>query len=345
MSSLVWDALIAVYPFFSGIAAGAYITSTLPVLFKRDELKEVSLLALLISWATLIASPVPLLLHLGFPWRAGNIFAFPQVSSPMALFGYLWIVFLVLATISIIVYNWFYSAPWFKNLSTVLAGIGVIVAILFSGYIGFIFGSNKAVELWYNPIIPISFILSAILSGLALVAILYVVVWRLSRMEVNKAALNAMGRIVWWILLLEVAFVGVEMLVRTYMQTAGWRILHNILMEQLGLSYFGVQLILGGIIPLIILSSKRATSSAGLMSIMSLLILIGVFAYRWNLVIGGQLLLEVSPYTYTTTTYTVALMGHGSIFWISAIFVLWAFLMSLALLVFSNWRMGMKTYG
>jgi len=345
MSSLVWDALIAVYPFFSGIAAGAYITSTLPVLFKQDELKEISLLALLISWATLIISPVPLLFHLGSPWRAGNIFAFPQASSPMALFGYSWIIFLVLTTISIIVYNWFHSAPWFKSLSTVLAGIGIIVAILFSGYIGFLFGSNKAVELWYNPIIPVSFILSAILSGLALVAILYVIVWRLSKMEVKKATLNTLGRIVWWILLIEVVLVGVEILVRTYMQTAGWRALYNVLVEQLGLSYFVGVLILGGIIPLITLLSKRVTSSAGLMSLISLLILIGIFAYKWNLVIGGQLPLEVSPYIYTTATYTVPLIGHGSIFWISAIFVLWAFLISLALAVFSNWRMGVKIYG
>ncbi|MCL7396845.1 MAG: polysulfide reductase NrfD [Thaumarchaeota archaeon] len=345
MSSLVWEALIAIYPFFSGMAAGAYITSTLPVLFKRDELKEISLLSLLISWATLIVSPVPLLLHLGSPWRAGNIFVFPQTSSPMALFGYLWITFLILTTISIIVYNWFYSAPWFKSLATVLAGIGIIVSILFSGYIGFIFGSNKAVELWYNPIIPISFILSAILSGLALVAVLYVIIWRLCRMQVNKSTLNTMGRIVWWILLLEVAFVGVEIFVRTYMQTAEWRTLHNILIEQLGFSYLGVQLILGGIIPLILLSFKRTTSSAGLMSLMSLLILIGIFAYRWNLIIGGQLLLEASPYIYTTITYTVPLTGHGSILWISAIFLLWAFLISLALAVFSNWRMGVKIYG
>jgi len=345
MSNLVWDALISVYPFFSGIAAGAFIISTLPVLLKRDEFKEISLLSLAISWATLLISPVPLLLHLGSPWRAGNIFVFPQVSSPMALFGYLWAIFFILTTISIIVYNWFHSAPWFNSLAPALAAIGIIVAILFSGYIGFIFGSNKAVELWYNPMIPVSFILSAILSGTALVAILYVAIWRLNASELNRTTLNSMGRVLWWILLFDVALVAAEIFVRTYMQTAGWQILHNIFTEQLGFTYFGVQLIIGGIIPLIVLSSKRATSSGGAMSLMSLLILIGIFAYRWNIIIGGQLVVEASPHIYTTTTYIIPLTGHGSVLWITGIFLLWAFLLSLALVIFSNWKMGAKIYG
>lgn len=345
MSNLVWGALIVVYPFFSGIAAGAYIASTLPVLFKHDEFKEISLLSLVVSWATLLVSPVPLVLHLGSPWRAGNIFAFPQASSPMALFGYLWAIFLILTTISIVIYNWFHTAPWFKSLAQILAGIGVIVAVLFSGYIGFIFGSNKAVELWYNPTTPISFILSAIISGVALVAILYITIWRLNAKELNSATLNSMGRILWWILLFDVALLVAELFVKTYLPTAGWQTLHNIFAEQLGFTYFGVQLILGAIIPLIILSFRRATTSAGLMSLMSLLILIGIFAYRWNIVIGGQLLVEASPHIYTTTTYTIPLVGLGSVLWISGIFLLWAFLISLALVIFSNWKMGAKIYG
>jgi hypothetical protein len=78
---------------------------------------------------------------------------------------------------------------------------------------------------------------------------------------------------------------------------------------------------------------------------MSLLILIGIFAYRWNIVIGGQLLVEASPHIYTTTTYTIPIVGHGSVFWISGIFLLWAFLISLALVIFPNWKMGAKIYG
>ncbi len=344
MTEILWGSLITVYPFFSGIAAGAYIVSILPVLFKREELKEFSLLALLIAWATLITAPIPLVFHLGSPWRAGNIFIFPQSTSPMALFGYLWIIFLIISTTTIIIYNWFSNTAWFRSTVTALSVIGIVISILFSGYVGFIFGSTKSKELWYTPIVPISFVLSAIVSGAALVGLLYILIWRISRLRIDIQALNSLRKIIWWTLLLDVVFVSSEFIVKTYHPAAVWRPLSELFFRHLGLSYLGIQLIIGGIIPLIVLLFKKSISSPSIMSLMSILILAGVFAYRWNLIIGGQLVIEASPYVYTTISYVVGLLGEGGILWITSIFLVWAFLLSLALVIFPRWKVEVKLH-
>src|SRR5207244_1265997 len=51
--------------------------------------------------------------------------------------------------------------------------IGIPSAFLLHGYVGFIFGSIKANPWWSTPLMPIVFIFSAMVSGIAAVLLLY----------------------------------------------------------------------------------------------------------------------------------------------------------------------------
>ncbi len=62
-----------------------------------------------------------------------------------------------------------------------LAGLGIPVACFLHGYAGFIFGSVKANALWMTPLMPVIFIMSAIVSGIALCMLTYIVT-----MEIRK---------------------------------------------------------------------------------------------------------------------------------------------------------------
>src|SRR5512133_1803282 len=95
---LQWSVLIVLYPFLTGLVAGAFILASLERVFRVDAVKPTYRLALLTALAFLLVAPLPLQLHLGHPERSLEMYLTPHSSSAMAMFGfvYLWYVMAVL---------------------------------------------------------------------------------------------------------------------------------------------------------------------------------------------------------------------------------------------------------
>jgi Ni/Fe-hydrogenase subunit HybB-like protein len=55
----------------------------------------------------------------------------------------------------------------------VITVVGIPSAFLLHGYVGFIFGSVKANPWWSSPMMPVVFLFSAMVSGIAVVLLLY----------------------------------------------------------------------------------------------------------------------------------------------------------------------------
>src|SRR3990167_2014811 len=93
-----WSILIVVYPYLTGLVAGAFILASLVKVFNVRELQPTYRLALLTALAFLLIAPLPLQLHLGQPTRSYEMFLTPNLTSAMAMFGfvYLWYLMLVL---------------------------------------------------------------------------------------------------------------------------------------------------------------------------------------------------------------------------------------------------------
>ncbi len=93
-----WGILIVVYPYITGIVAGAFILASLVKVFNVKEVQPLYRLALLTALAFLLVAPLSLVSHLGHPFRAYEIFLTPQTSSAMAMFGfvYAWYLMVVL---------------------------------------------------------------------------------------------------------------------------------------------------------------------------------------------------------------------------------------------------------
>src|SRR5215470_15078155 len=95
---LQWSVLIVLYPFITGLVAGAFILASLERVFNVHVVKPTYGLALLTALAFLIVAPLPLQLHLGHPERSFEMYLTPHRSSAMAMFGfvYLWYLMAVL---------------------------------------------------------------------------------------------------------------------------------------------------------------------------------------------------------------------------------------------------------
>jgi Ni/Fe-hydrogenase subunit HybB-like protein len=83
-----WTLLIAIYPYLTGLVAGAFTVSSMHHAFGMERFKPVARFALLISLSCMIFVPLPLILHLGHPERAMNAMITPHLSSAFAMFGF-----------------------------------------------------------------------------------------------------------------------------------------------------------------------------------------------------------------------------------------------------------------
>ena len=202
---LQWSLLIVLYPYITGLVAGAFILASLERVFKVEAVRPTYRLALLTALAFLLVAPLPLQLHLGHPERSVEMYLTPHRSSAMAMFGfvYLWYLMVVLLVevwleyrVDIVrlaqtttgIRRFLYRvltlgsdnvSPEARRIddkvSYVVTVIGIPSAFLLHGYVGFIFGSVKANPWWSTPLMPVVFLFSAMVSGIAAVLVLYMV--------------------------------------------------------------------------------------------------------------------------------------------------------------------------
>ncbi len=85
-----WQILIVVYPYITGLVAGAFILASLVKVFNVKEVLPTYRLSLLTALSFLIVAPLPLLLHLEHPLRSFEIFLTPNLSSAMAMFAFVY---------------------------------------------------------------------------------------------------------------------------------------------------------------------------------------------------------------------------------------------------------------
>jgi len=321
-----WSLMIVMYPYITGFVAGAFIVTSLYHLFGRQEFRPIARLAMATSFAFLLVAALPLQLHLGHPERGPSVMVTPNFTSAMAGFGILYSGYLVVLMLEI----WFVwrqeiiararrsrgvARGFYKLLAlytydtspeaieidhraiTVLAGIGLPMACMLHGYVGFIFGAIKANPWWSTPLMPVIFLMSAAVSGIALLIVLYQVVAKLTRHPSDQPCVSALARWLWFFLIITLTLELLEIIVMAYEKSEPWHIVSELLTTRLEFSYLSMQMIVGGLIPLILLAIvvmlnrylhdrvRNTLSTAA-----ALLCLLQVFSMRWNIVIGGQLL-------------------------------------------------------
>jgi len=321
---LQWSVLIVLYPFITGLVAGAFILASLERVFNVEAVKPTYRLALLTALAFLLVAPLPLQLHLGHPERSLEMYLTPHTQSAMAMFGfvYLWYLMVVLV-LEIwldyrkdIVLKWRAStglvkmvygamALWSDNISEsalllddrigrALTVIGIPSAFLLHGYVGFIFGSIKANPWWSTPLMPIVFLFSAIVSGIACILLLYFVTCWYRRVPVNMPCVDTIAKYLYYAFLVDFSLEMLDLIHRLYESDESFRALDFMVKTKLFTSQIILQIILGTVVPLAILGVVqlvrfRKEVRRVLYVAAGTLTLMGIFAMRWNVVIGGQL--------------------------------------------------------
>jgi len=321
---LQWSILIVLYPFLTGLVAGAFILASLERVFNVAEVKPTYRLALLTALAFLLVAPLPLQLHLGHPERAFEMFLTPHTTSAMAMFGfvYLWYLMAVLVLEIWLDYRkdivlmarqstgymhqlYRAMALWSDNISErsleiddkvgrFITIVGIPSAFLLHGYVGFIFGSVKANPWWSTPLMPVVFIFSAMVSGIALVMLVYMVASRKRGTPIDMRCLDTIARYLLYAFIIDFSLEMLDLVHRIYEADESFKSLDFMVHTRLYVPHILVQIIFGTLLPILLLGlvqlvRLREGVRKGLYVVAGLLTLMGIFAMRWNVVIGGQL--------------------------------------------------------
>ena len=319
-----WGILVVVYPYLTGLVAGAFILASLVKVFNVKEVQPAYRLALLTALAFLLIAPLPLLLHLGHPERSYEIFLSPNFTSAMAMFGFVYAWYLMVVLILEI---WFTyrkdviilaqsetgfmrfvhravalfstdvserAVEFDKKMVKGITIIGIPSAFLLHGYVGFIFGSIKANPWWSSVLMPIVFLFSAIVSGIALVIFLYMVITPLRREKIDIKCVDKMASFLFYAVIIDFSLEFLDFIHRLYESEESIKILSELVMNRLFISLGVIQILLGMLIPLGFMIAVRLFKLDEelrklLYFVSAILIQLGIFATRWNVVIGGQM--------------------------------------------------------
>jgi Ni/Fe-hydrogenase subunit HybB-like protein len=321
---LQWSILIVLYPYITGLVAGAFILASLERVFRVESVKPTYRLALLTALAFLLVAPLPLQLHLGHPERSLEMYLTPHTSSAMAMFGFVYLWYLMAVLVLEIWLDYRQDIVRRARTTTgplrlvyrlltlgsddvseealrvderagyLITLVGIPSAFLLHGYVGFIFGSVKANPWWSTPLMPIVFLFSAIVSGIATVMLLYMAITRLRGVAIDMRCVDTIGRYLFYAFIIDFSLEMLDLIHRVYEADESFRTLDFMVKTRLYLPHIIVQIVLGTLVPLGLLALTQVVkltegARRGTYTVAGVLTLIGIFAMRWNVVIGGQL--------------------------------------------------------
>jgi Ni/Fe-hydrogenase subunit HybB-like protein len=165
---------------------------------------------------------------------------------------------------------------------------------LLHGYVGFIFGSVKANPWWSTPLMPVVFLFSAMVSGIAAVMMLYMFLTRVRSREIDMRCVDTIARYLFYTFLIDFSLEMLDLIQRIYEADESFRSLDFMVHTKLYVSQVLIQIVAGTATPILLLAitqvfSINAKMRKRIYSVAGCLTLIGIFAMRWNVVIGGQL--------------------------------------------------------
>jgi len=360
---LYWSVLIVQYPYITGLVAGAFILASLERVFKVTVLRPTYHIALLTALSFLLVATMPLINHLSQPQRAYEIMTTPHLTSAMAIFGFVYIWYLMVVLLLEIWFDyrkdmviWSGQTKGFKRflyrvitlgsndisprslilddkIGYIITVVGIPSAFLLHGYVGFIFGSVKANPWWSTVLMPVIFLFSAMVSGIALVMLVYMIVSRIRKVSIDMKCLDTIAKYLFYILILDFTLEALDQIHRIYVAEESFEIISLLVNGKLYLTLIVFQVFMGMVIPLLTLGLFQFYKPAEKIRkwvyfTVGALVLFGIFWMRWNVVIGGQLF---SKSFYGFTSFKIGLIGSEgylmAAFWILLPLMILAFLL------------------
>ncbi len=275
---------IAIYFYLTGLSAGSFIISTLAYGFGFEKYKSLGKVGVVLATLLLIAAPMFLLLHSGRPLRAWHLFVYLNATSPISWGSFL----LTIYPINCLIYG-FFMFRGNARLTKIFGLIGIPLALMVHGYTGFILSFAKAHALWRTSLMPILFLTSAMVSGVAMMILVTIIKDRFfsEKRQVNTEVVYGLGKMLLWLLVFDLFLSLSDLGVHYFSEAESMETARLFLTGALAPTFVGIETLLGKVLPLVLISNSR-TRNLAMYGFASVLVMVGIFFMRCNVVLGGE---------------------------------------------------------
>jgi tetrathionate reductase subunit C len=275
---------IAMYFYLTGLSAGSFILSTLAYGFGMNQYRPIGRVGVILATLLLVIAPFFLLIHIGMPLRAWHLFVYLNWSSPITWGSFL----LILYPINCIIYGYFMFKEKMKP-TRIFGLIGIPLAIAVHGYTGFILAFGKARALWNTALMPILFLASAIVSGIALMILVVILKDRFFSKEkrIDRDLIMNLGKLLAWMIVFDLFLVGSDLLVLLISHSDAQAAAYLLLGGKFSVMFLIIENLLGKIIPFILLAVPKFRTLPTVIAA-SILVVVGIFFMRYVVVVAGE---------------------------------------------------------
>ena len=313
-----WGMLIGVYAYFAIISTGLCVLAAFSHAFGGNQMAPLANRMVWLSIISLLGAFMVIGLEIENPWRMPlGVILYPNVTSNIWWMGTLYgmavgVMFLEL----LLILTMRYKAAIF---------LGVLAAItesLANSNLGSVFASLQARPFWYGSQLPIFFLACAVLSGAAAIVIFTHYSHILQRRPMDDDTFHGLqtaGKIMVLMTFL-VTLATVWKFVNAYVSNEELVLAADSLIKgPLAINFWVFEIGIGLILPGLLLVVTRL-KSIHVLSVAALMILVGQFFSRFNLVVSGQIVPiehefvgvpQYLSYIPTVAEYLIVIAGLG----------------------------------
>jgi len=319
-----WGMYIFTFAFLIGLSAGGLIMASSAEVFGIKPLKPLSRLGVLSAVACVSVAALMIIPDLGKPFRVINIFIHPNWTSPLIWDILIITVYFVFSVVDLYVLQGHEADPsrW-RTLTRVLAYVGLPTAILLHSVTAWIFGLQIARTWWNTSLMAPLFVVSAVLSGTALVTLLALAAERFGKVELREDTRRWLRGFIVVSLIIDLFFVGADYITVLWGNVPADRSALDLVLPGGPWAWlFWIEWIVGGAVPLALLLVPALRRMRGSLGLASALAIIGVLAFRIELVVIGFInpLTQYPPGnalgTYNPATTSFQLVGRYHPTWV-----------------------------
>jgi len=291
-STTPWGAWVAFYIFFVGLSAGAFLLSSLVYVFGMYQFERIGRAALLSAIVSMGVALAFIAVDLGRIDRSALPLVFFHWTSPLSWEVRFYIVYIILLSAELAI-----AIRLHKGLSKssvraqrrlrILGTIGIPLAIFgVHGGTGTIFAVLKARGMWFGGLFPVIFVVSAMVSGTALLAVIHYAQSRGSGRRPDAGLMKGLATVLAGVLCVDLGLMFYEFVVPLLaFQPHDGDVIRVMTLGPMWWSFWIIQLLAGMIIPLVILLTPRLRARPGVVAAAAALVVVGIVGVRFNIVV------------------------------------------------------------
>lgn len=317
-SALPWGLPVAAYIFFVLTSTGLTFVASVAMVFQVKEFYPLAKRCVWLAIATLIAGFLSLAMELGHPFRL--LWAVPlnmQIRSPMFWMGAFYLLYLVFLVLK---FSFLQRRDWHSPASRATGMASFITVIIAHATLGLIFGMMAMRPYWYGAYVPLYFLATAALSGVAFAIFFTHLAHSLgldsATQRMRRLMVDVMPRVFALTLGVVLIFTIVQVITGLWTNNPD---VASVMWYKLGTPWFHVMFWLGLVVPFVMLLNPGIRVQPGMQSLAALLVIIGLFIGRMEFVVGGQQVPvfkgtwypDLLTYTPSLTEWGVVILAAG----------------------------------